>query len=83
MLEDLETRGDLLIMRALTGAFKDLSLPKLGRDNGMGFKINDSGTSGNARWKSVWWDEVRERGRAGRRVDDGECLWISCHHLQG
>ena len=74
MLEDLEKRGDLLIMRALTGTFKDLPLPKLGRENGMGLRINDSGSSGNARWKSVWWDEVRERGRAGKRVDDGESL---------
>jgi len=71
MLEDLERRGDVLIMRALTGNFRDAPLPKLGRENGLGLRINDGASSGNGRWKTVWWDEVRERGRAGKRVDDG------------
>ena len=64
LLEDLEKRGDVLIMRSLTGHFKDVPLPRLGRVNGLGMGLNEGG---NGRWKSVWWDEVRERGRAGER----------------
>lgn len=57
-------------MRALTGAeFKDVPLPKLGRKNVHGVKITEGR---NDRWKAVWWDEIRERGRSGKRVDDGE-----------
>ncbi len=80
MLEDLERRGDVLIMRALTGPFKEPKLPDLGRENAAGLKINDSGGGGGgvgARMRSVWWDEIRERGRAGKRVDDGELAFSS------
>ena len=72
LLESLEAQGDVIVMRSLTGNFKDIALPKLGRANVLGQKVNDPGTSGNARWKSVWWDEVRERGKSGKRVEDGE-----------
>ena len=72
MVEDLEKRGDVQIMRALTGSFKEAPLPRLGQTNSLGLKINDGGSSGNQRLKTVWWDELRERERAGERVDDGE-----------
>lgn len=72
MLDNLERKGDILIMRALTGPFKDVALPKLGKKNSQGLKINDNGNSASQRLRTVWWDDVRERGRAGKRVEDGE-----------
>lgn len=56
-------------MRTL-GPFRETALPPLGRKNADGLGINDGGPG---RMKSVFWDDVREKGRAGKRVDDGEC----------
>ena len=72
MIEELERKGDVLVMRSLTGLFKDPPLPKLGQANVHGLKINDGGSGGYQRMRSVWWDDTRERGKAGTRVDDGE-----------
>ncbi|WVO18622.1 hypothetical protein L204_106341 [Cryptococcus depauperatus] len=66
-LKDLEGRGDILIMRGLTGPWKDIPLPRLGRKNVNGMEITDGG---NVRWKMVFWDHLREAGKAGKRVDD-------------
>jgi transcription initiation factor TFIIE subunit beta len=80
MLENLESTGDIIIMRGLgTEAWKNCGLPKLGKASGVnGMKINDNGPGGGAaRMKSVWWDHVKERGRAGKRVEDG-MLCINC-----
>jgi hypothetical protein len=55
-------------MRTL-GPFRETALPPLGRKNADGLGINDGGPG---RMKSVFWDDVREKGRAGKRVDDGE-----------
>ncbi|GFZ51110.1 hypothetical protein JCM24511_08868 [Saitozyma sp. JCM 24511] len=65
-LEELETGGSVLIMRTL-GPFRETALPPLGRKNADGLGINDGGPG---RMKSVFWDDVREKGRAGKRVDD-------------
>jgi transcription initiation factor TFIIE subunit beta len=83
-IENLEEKGDIMIMRNLTGIlspsilrigqeFKEVPLPQLGRPNALGKKITDGGPS---RWKSIWWDEIKERGRAGKRVDDGMSIRI-------
>jgi transcription initiation factor TFIIE subunit beta len=72
MFDELEANGSILIMRTL-GTFRDTALPPLGRKNADGLGINDSDKGGGARLKSVFWDEVRERGRAGKRVEDGQC----------
>ncbi|WRT69949.1 uncharacterized protein IL334_006940 [Kwoniella shivajii] len=66
-LGDLESKGDILIMRGLTGAYKDIPLPRLGRKNLNDQGINDGGAT---RWKTVFWDHEREKGLAGKRVDD-------------
>ncbi|ADV24471.1 transcription initiation factor TFIIE subunit beta [Cryptococcus gattii E566] len=66
-LKDLEARGDILIMRGLTGAWKDIPLPRLGRKNVNGQEVMEGGSG---RWKTVFWDHLREAGRAGKRVDD-------------
>ncbi|OCF44547.1 transcription initiation factor TFIIE subunit beta [Kwoniella heveanensis CBS 569] len=66
-LAELEQKGDILIMRALTGPFKDIPLPRLGRKNINGLKINEGG---NARWKTVFWDHEKEKGLAGKKVDE-------------
>jgi hypothetical protein len=83
-LEALERTGEILIMRALTGQeFKDVPLPKLGRQNVNGLKITEGRSD---RWRVVWWDDVKERGRAGKRLDDGECgcrvaVWMRAFRL--
>ncbi|ORX40493.1 hypothetical protein BD324DRAFT_611003 [Kockovaella imperatae] len=69
IIEDLERRGEIQVMRSLTGQFKDPPLPRLGRKNILGLKINDSG-NGGSRMRSLWWDDLRERDRAGKRADD-------------
>ncbi|KAK8853485.1 hypothetical protein IAR55_004192 [Kwoniella newhampshirensis] len=66
-LGELEEKGDILIMRALSGPFKDIPLPRLGRPNVNGLKIMEGG---NARWKTVFWDHAREAGKAGKSVED-------------
>ncbi|WWD19919.1 hypothetical protein CI109_104391 [Kwoniella shandongensis] len=66
-LGELEEKGDILIMRALSGPFKDIPLPRLGRKNVNGLKIMEGG---NARWKTVFWDHAREAGKAGKKVDE-------------
>ncbi|WVQ66781.1 uncharacterized protein L199_004972 [Kwoniella botswanensis] len=66
-LGELEAKGEVLIMRGLTGHFKDIPLPRLGRKNLNGYLINEGG---NGRWKTVFWDHEREKGLAGKRVDD-------------
>jgi transcription initiation factor TFIIE subunit beta len=69
-LEELETKGDLMIMRGLTGQeFKDVPLPALGQKNAFGVGITEGR---NERWKTVWWDDLKERGRAGKRLTQGE-----------
>lgn len=67
-LEDLEREGHVMILRSLTGKLKDAPVPSLGRSNAWGDKLNGGGPE---RWKTVFWDELRERGRAADRVDDG------------
>jgi transcription initiation factor TFIIE subunit beta len=78
MLEELEASEDIIIMRGLgTEAWKMCGLPRLGRASGVnGLKVNEGG--GGARMKSVWWDHVKERGRAGKRVEDGEQIVDDC-----
>ncbi|WWC72290.1 uncharacterized protein I206_106252 [Kwoniella pini CBS 10737] len=66
-LGELESKGEILIMRGLTGPFKDIPLPRLGRKNLNGVGILEGG---NSRWKTVFWDHEREKGLAGSRVDD-------------
>lgn len=79
MLAEMEQKGEVLIMKALTGSFKDVALPKLGAkvmDQSTGLYtigLNDPGSSGYGRYRCVWWDTVRERGRAADRVDQSEC----------
>jgi len=69
-LEELEAKGDLMIMRGLTGQeFKDVALPALGQKNAFGVGITEGR---NERWKTVWWDDLKERGRAGKRQPQGE-----------
>jgi len=69
-LEELETKGDLLIMRGLGGAeFKDVPLPALGQKNAFGVGITEGR---NDRWKTAWWDDLKERGRTGKRLTQGE-----------
>jgi transcription initiation factor TFIIE subunit beta len=71
-LEELEAKGDLMIMRGLTGQeFKDVALPALGQKNAFGIGITEGR---NERWKTVWWDDLKERGRAGKRQPQGEQL---------
>lgn len=72
MVEEMELKGEILIMKALTGQFKDLPLPPLGMPNVHGLKINDQGGPGALRFKMVFWDDMNERGRTGKRVDQGE-----------
>ena len=71
MIEDLEKRGEVLVMRGLAGTFKDAPLPKLGKTNVHGLKINDQTGAPGQRFRTVWWDDLKERGRAEKRVDDG------------
>ncbi|KAK1922289.1 hypothetical protein DB88DRAFT_497772 [Papiliotrema laurentii] len=68
MLEALERMGEIMIMKALSGSFKEIALPPLGEKNTQGLGINDLGSSGYQRYKSLWWDDTRERGRAGKRL---------------
>ncbi|TYJ53871.1 hypothetical protein B9479_005492 [Cryptococcus floricola] len=66
-LKDLESRGDVMIMRGLGANFKDIPLPRLGRLNVNGEDLLGGPTT---RWKMVFWDHLKEAGRAGKRVDD-------------
>jgi transcription initiation factor TFIIE subunit beta len=69
-IEELEAKGDLMIMRGLTGQeFKDVALPALGQKNAFGVGITEGR---HERWKTVWWDDLKERGRAGKRQSQGE-----------
>ena len=70
----MEEKGEILIIKSLTGSFKDLPLPKMGMKNAAGIGIDEPGTSGFSRFKSAWWDEIKERGRAAERVDQCELL---------
>lgn len=54
-----------------TGPFQQSELPKLGRKNGLGMGIMDQEKNGMGRIRGVFWDEVRGKGRAGKRVEDG------------
>ena len=74
MLEEMEKEGKIQIMKALSGSFKDGVLPPLGGQNVHGLGINDLGNSGYQRFRSVWWDDAVERGRAGKRLDQGTCF---------
>lgn len=67
-MEELEKDGSILILRSLTGKLKDAPLPALGKENAWGDKLNGGGPE---RWRTVFWDELKERGRAADRVDDG------------
>jgi hypothetical protein len=68
-LEELEAKGEVQIMRSLNqGLYKDLPLPPLGRKNANKVGLMEGGEK---RWKMVFWDDVTERGRGGKRVDDG------------
>ncbi|KAI9634194.1 uncharacterized protein MKK02DRAFT_38867 [Dioszegia hungarica] len=67
-LVDLEKTGEVLLARAI-GPFAHSDLPKLGRKNGLGLGISDL-EKGASRIRGVFWDEVRGRGRAGKRVDE-------------
>jgi transcription initiation factor TFIIE subunit beta len=72
-LEELEAKGDLMIMRGLGGTeFKDVPLPALGLKNAFGVGITEGR---NDRWKTVWWDDLKERGRTGKRLTQGEWQW--------
>ncbi|KAL7424014.1 hypothetical protein Q5752_001599 [Cryptotrichosporon argae] len=66
-VDELERNGDVLVLRSLAGRLKDAPLPALGRQNGFGEKIN---AGGQERWRMIFWDDLKERGRAGIRVDD-------------
>lgn len=73
-LNALESDKSVLVLRGLTGRWKDAGMPPLGRPTAWGERV-DSGD----RWKMVFWDELRERGRAAERLDDGECwLQLGC-----
>lgn len=72
-MEELEKEGSVLILRSLTGKLKDAPLPALGKENAWGDKLNGGGPE---RWRTVFWDELKERGRAADRVDDGESFYI-------
>ena len=69
-----------MIMRGLTGQeFKDVPLPPLGQKNAFGLGITEGR---NERWKTVWWDDLKERGRTGKRLDQGESpFWCNWHEL--
>lgn len=79
LLQTLEDAGDIHIMRALQGHFKDVPLPALGKKNVHGLTIMDLGSSGMARYRGVWWDGDKERGRAGTRVSDGQLSLVDWH----
>ncbi|KAL1405255.1 hypothetical protein Q8F55_008881 [Vanrija albida] len=66
-MENLEKEGQILILRGLTGKFKDATLPALGRENVHGDRINGGGPE---RWRMVFWDELKERNRTVPRVED-------------
>lgn len=71
-MEELEKDGSVLILRSLTGKLKDAPLPELGRANAWGEKLNAGGPE---RWRTVFFDTIRENSRATNRVDDGELWW--------
>jgi hypothetical protein len=72
MINELQREGQILVMRSLTGKFKDWTLPPLGRPyaNGEAF---DAG--GAERWRTFWWDDLKERNRTAPRAEDGEFNW--------
>ncbi|KLT38313.1 hypothetical protein CC85DRAFT_289636, partial [Cutaneotrichosporon oleaginosum] len=65
--EELEKDGSIMILRSLTGRLKDAPLPPLGRENAWGEKLNAGGPE---RWKTVFFDTIRENGRSTARVED-------------
>lgn len=67
-LEDLEKEGKVLIMRGFPGLLNQMPLPPLGGRRMDGSTVMDGGP---ARWKGVWWDEVRERGEVIEKIDEG------------
>lgn len=67
-LEELEKEGQVLILRSLTGKLKDAPLPELGRENAWGERLNAGGPE---RFRTIFWDDLKERSRASARVDDG------------
>ena len=74
-LEELEQRGDVLIIRSL-GPFANAELPKLGRKNFQGLGILDQASGGGAtRMKAVFLDSVRgemkKKDRPAMRVEHG------------
>ncbi|BEI84506.1 hypothetical protein CcaverHIS002_0411100 [Cutaneotrichosporon cavernicola] len=66
-MDELEKDGSIMILRSLTGRLKDAPLPPLGRENGFGEKLNAGGPE---RWKTIFYDSIRENGRATPRVED-------------
>jgi transcription initiation factor TFIIE subunit beta len=66
--EELEKDGSIMILRSLTGRLKDAPLPPLGRENAWGEKLNAGGPE---RWKTIFFDTIRENGRSTARVEDG------------
>lgn len=69
MIEELEREGQILILRSLTGKLKDAPLPELGRENAWGERLNAGGPE---RWRTIFWDDLKERNRTAARVEDGE-----------
>jgi transcription initiation factor TFIIE subunit beta len=69
LMEELERDGQILILRSQTGKYKDAPLPELGRANAWGERISAGGPE---RWRSVFWDDLKERNRTVPRVEDGE-----------
>ncbi|KAK4689449.1 transcription initiation factor TFIIE subunit beta, partial [Tremellales sp. Uapishka_1] len=78
LLEEMEANGDILIMRSLNqGLFKDVPLPRLGGKNVNGLGLMEGGS---ARWRTIFWDAEKERGRAGNKVEDEFIhLWADVH----
>lgn len=67
-LEELEKEGKVMIMRGFTGILNQFPLPPLGGARPDGSTVMDGGA---ARWRGVFWDEVRERGEDATKIDDG------------
>lgn len=68
LVEELERDGQILILRSLTGRLKDAPLPELGRENGFGERLNAGGPE---RWRTIFWDDLKERNRTAPRAEDG------------
>lgn len=68
MIDELEKDGQILILRSLTGKLKDAPLPELGRENAWGERLNAGGPE---RWRTIFWDDLKERNRTAPRAEDG------------